>query len=115
MIDTKTFRAASPMLPDPGGEVVCQLCDEIDRLSQLEDDAVLALTAADLRVDACEDRIEKLELQLAGCAVAALDGSAEQVAKEGEPGWSPAYANVLALRRKYEELLADTMASPGSL
>jgi hypothetical protein len=41
MIDTKKFHAASHLLPDPGGEVVRQLCDEIDRLcDQLDPESI---------------------------------------------------------------------------
>lgn len=32
MIDTKKFRTCSHLLPDPGGEVVREVLDEIERL-----------------------------------------------------------------------------------
>jgi len=51
--------------------------------------------------------IEQLRVQLAGCAVAAAGGTdpkQSQVAEEGDYGWSPAYQEVLELRKKYDDL-----------
>jgi hypothetical protein len=49
---------------------------------------------------------EQLQVQLAGCSTAAL-GSTKDVAKPGDYGWSQSYQDVLNLRIKYEQLLAD--------
>lgn len=57
----------------------------------------------------CEE-CEQLRVQLAGCGVAALGATAEdQVAKRGDYGWSPAYQDVLDLRRRYD-LVASKFA-----
>ena len=31
-MDTKKMRACAPLLPEPGGQVVCECLDEIERL-----------------------------------------------------------------------------------
>lgn len=50
------------------------------------------------------ERIEQLEVQLAGCMTAAL-GWAKDPPKKGDYGWSPAFQDVLNLRDKYEQQL----------
>lgn len=52
--------------------------------------------------------VSQTETQLAGCAVAALGGG--KVAKKGDYGWSHAYQDVLDLRAKYEEAIAERAA-----
>ena len=47
---------------------------------------------------------EQLQVQLAGCSVAALGGT-KDVAVQGMYGWSPAYQDVLELRIKYDKNL----------
>ena len=49
------------------------------------------------------EEIEQLRTQLAGCSVAAL-GHIKNPAKKGDYGWSPAYQDVLDLRKNYERL-----------
>ncbi len=53
--------------------------------------------------------LEQLEVQLAGCATAAL-GWNENPAKQGDYGWSPAYQDVLELRARHDDLLAALKA-----
>ncbi len=53
-------------------------------------------------------RLKRTEAQLAGCGVAALDGSAEQEAKVDDYGWSASYMEVLKIRRELEMLRART-------
>jgi len=48
-----------------------------------------------------DEEIEQLRVQLAGCLTAA-EGWIENPAKQCDYGWSPAYAAVLNLRRKFE-------------
>ena len=43
---------------------------------------------------------DQLRVQLAGCSMAAIGGS--PTIERGSYGWSPAYQDVLNLRRKYE-------------
>lgn len=47
------------------------------------------------------ERIDRLEVQLAGCGVAALGGT-KQPARKGDFGWSQSYQDVLELRIKYD-------------
>lgn len=50
-----------------------------------------------------KDEVAQLDVQLAGCGVAAL-GGIKDVAKKGDYGWSPAYQDILDLRKKFESL-----------
>jgi hypothetical protein len=56
-------------------------------------------------------QIEQLGIQLAGCSTAAA-GWNQEPAKQGDYGWSPAYQDVLDLRRKYEQLCKHVPATP---
>ena len=55
-------------------------------------------------VQELEERVAQLETQLAGCTTAAM-GATDNVAVEGDYGWSPAYQSVLELRQKHDALL----------
>ena len=51
------------------------------------------------------ERMERFEVQLAGCGVAALGGvSPYYLAAPDSYGWSPAYADVVKLRLAFERL-----------
>lgn len=51
---------------------------------------------------AAREQIEQLQVQLAGCSLAALDCDPESSrAKEGDYGWSVAYQDVMNLRDNY--------------
>ncbi len=52
------------------------------------------------------ERVAKLEVQLAGCSVAAM-GGLQKIAGKSDYGWSPAYQDVVDLRKKYDQLLDD--------
>jgi len=54
-----------------------------------------------------QQQVEQLQVQLAGCAVAAKNGSEEQEAPVQSYGWSPVYADVLLLRRTHDQLLSE--------
>jgi hypothetical protein len=59
--------------------------------------------------DGWRDRAERAEVQLAGCGAAAM-GAVEPRAPEAKPGdygWSPAYADVVKIRREVEQLRGD--------
>lgn len=60
------------------------------------------------REQAVYDEAEQLQVQLAGCSVAALGWAKdEQEAKPGDYGYSQSYQDVVDLRKKYEEKLAE--------
>ena len=50
-----------------------------------------------------KSHVEQLQVQLAGCGVAALGGTSEK-AVVGDFGWSPTYEEVLNLRNAYDRL-----------
>lgn len=55
-----------------------------------------------------KDQLDQERVQHAGCSVAAMGWiSDHNLAKPGDYGWSPAYQDVLDLRRNYEALLKE--------
>ena len=58
----------------------------------------------DSQINALREQVEQMTVQLAGVSTAA-EGCTRDPAKRGEWGWSPAYQDVLDLRRKYDALL----------
>lgn len=71
---------------------------------------------AALKYDELKARLERAEVQLAGCGVAALGWSAEQQeVKPGDYGWSASYGDVLKIRRELEMLRAKTEIMPSAL
>jgi hypothetical protein len=86
--------------------------EENARLRQEREDSDLAFKHAEevnakLETDAkrLRENCEQLQVQLAGCGVAACGGTAEpSIAVKGMYGWSPAYQDTLDLRLKYDRL-----------
>jgi hypothetical protein len=68
-------------------------------------------TSHQKEVKRLKDEIDQLDVQLAGCLVAA-DGGTNDPAKKGSYGWSPAYQAVLDLRRKYDNLVLLKQSLP---
>ena len=59
------------------------------------------------RIRALEDQREQLQVQLAGCGVAALGyATGKNSCNEGDYGWSASFDDVMRLRKKYEYLLS---------
>jgi hypothetical protein len=57
-------------------------------------------------LDEARRETERLEVQLAGCGVAAMGWSSTDPAKPGDYGWSASYGDVLALRKRHDEAMA---------
>ncbi len=64
----------------------------------------IALSDEQKELNGLNAEIEQLQVQLAGCGVAALGGTKDP-AKEGDYGWSPAYQDCLDLRLRLEAKL----------
>lgn len=60
---------------------------------------------ADAEYDRLKERVEQLEVQLAGCGVAALGyATGENAVEKGSYGWSASYGDVVELRAEVERL-----------
>jgi len=89
--------------------------DDMRDLPSVKAAFALATTPADpLKAVDC-DGCGQLRVQLAGCSVAALDGSKEQERPRGSYGWSPAYADTLKLRRAYVRLCSKLADADGEM
>lgn len=67
---------------------------------------------------AVQSRAEQLEVQLAGCDVAAIGWSQKSPAKRGDYGWSQSYQSVLELRQRFDKAeseLADLRREAGKV
>ena len=74
-MDLKKMRACSPLLPPPGGDVVCECLDEIERLSLMLQMAYCQKVGTDTPhgLDCCDDYRDWLatltpNVELMGCA-----------------------------------------------
>lgn len=90
-------------------ERIIELQLSLDALhgAKFSDRTYHALTS---RVQHAEADVERLTVQLAGCSAAAL-GATQDVAQQDDYGWSPAYQDVLDLRRKYDVDVAQLRAA----
>jgi hypothetical protein len=83
---------------DQDHRIVCTTKNEADCMAITE-----ALNVVDEFIVSTEKELDQARVQLAGCGVAAL-GGINDVAKQGQYGWSPAYEDTLKLRQAYEKL-----------
>ncbi len=72
----------------------------------------IALSDEQKELNGLNAEIEQLQVQLAGCGVAALGGTLD-AAKEGDYGWSSAYQDCLNLRLRLEEMESDFAPAKG--
>ena len=85
----------------PLAEIHQERVDPMERIATALE-RIAAFMAADA-VDDRPDRLQQLEVQLAGCSTAALGGTSDPATPD-QWGWSAAYADVLRLRIAYDEL-----------
>ena len=81
--------------------VVYELADALETTAKQFVDMKAYADALEIKLEAQQEAVEQLQVQLAGCSVAALGGTNNPV-KEGDYGWSPAYQDCLDMRLKLD-------------